>query len=102
MIDIHRALTITWGNCKFEQRGNDYSGLNWLDTETAKPTEAEMLAEIARLTVIEENTQYKKLRAAEYPNFRDYLDGIVKGDQEQIQEYIDACLAVKAKYPKPE
>jgi len=32
----------------------------------------------------------------------DYLDGIVKNDQEQIQTYIDACLAVKAKYPKPE
>jgi hypothetical protein len=32
----------------------------------------------------------------------DYLDGLVKGDTEQMQSYIDACLAVKAKYPKPE
>lgn len=47
------------------------------------------------------NQQYKDLRAAEYPDFKDYLDGIVKGDQAQIQAYIDACLAVKAKYPKP-
>ena len=29
------------------------------------------------------------------------IDGIVKGDTEQVQAYIDACLAVKAKYPKP-
>jgi len=43
---------------------------------------------------------YKALRAQEYPSFIDYLDGIVKGDQEQIQAYIDACQAVKAKYPK--
>lgn len=43
---------------------------------------------------------YKKLRAAEYPDFHDYLDGIVKGDQAQIQDYIDACNAVKQKYPK--
>lgn len=43
---------------------------------------------------------YAELRAAEYPDFRDYLDGIVKGDQAQVQAYIDACLAVKAKYPK--
>ena len=43
---------------------------------------------------------YKAKRAAEYPNFHDYLDGIVKGDQAQVQAYIDACLAVKAKYPK--
>ena len=44
---------------------------------------------------------YTELRAAEYPDFREYLDGVVKGDQAQIQAYIDACLAVKAKYPKP-
>jgi hypothetical protein len=44
---------------------------------------------------------YAELRAAEYPDYRDYLDGIVKGDQAQVQAYIDACLAVKAKYPKP-
>lgn len=43
---------------------------------------------------------YKQLRVAEYPDFKDYLDGIVKGDQAQIQAYIDACNAVKAKYPK--
>lgn len=43
---------------------------------------------------------YAELRSAEYPDFRDYLDGIVKGDQAQVQTYIDACLAVKAKYPK--
>jgi hypothetical protein len=44
---------------------------------------------------------YAELRAASYPDFRDYLDGIVKSDQTQIQNYINACLAVKAKYPKP-
>lgn len=45
---------------------------------------------------------YIDLRTAEYPDMREYLDGIVKGDQEQIQRYIDACLAVKNKYPKPQ
>lgn len=43
---------------------------------------------------------YIAKRAAEYPNITDYIDGVVKGDQAQIQAYIDACLAVKAKYPK--
>ena len=43
---------------------------------------------------------YKELRAKEYPDFKDYLDGIVKNDKAQIQAYIDACQAVKAKYPK--
>ena len=47
-------------------------------------------------------TEYQRKRAAEYPPMADYIDGIVKGDQAQVQAYIDACLAVKAKYPKPE
>jgi hypothetical protein len=47
-------------------------------------------------------TQYQRDRAAEYPPITDYIDGIVKGDQAQVQAYINACLAVKAKYPKPE
>jgi hypothetical protein len=43
---------------------------------------------------------YKAKRIAEYPPITDYLDGIVKGDQAQIDKYIADCLAVKAKYPK--
>lgn len=49
----------------------------------------------------EKAIEYKFKRAAEYPDFKDYLDGVVKGDQAQIKAYIDACLAIKAKYPKP-
>jgi hypothetical protein len=82
--------------------GTDYSGLTWLSTNTEKPTEDEINLEIQRLNDLKELNRYKKLRASEYPDFREYLDGVVKGDQEQIQNYIDACLAVKLKYPKPE
>ena len=39
-------------------------------------------------------------RKAEYPDYRDYLDGVVKGDETQKQKYIDDCKAVKLKYPK--
>jgi len=46
-------------------------------------------------------TVYKQKRAIEYPAVTDYIDGVVKGNQAQIQAYIDACNAVKAKYPKP-
>lgn len=46
-------------------------------------------------------TPYDQRREMEYPPITDYIDGVVKGDQAQIQAYIDACLAVKAKYPKP-
>ena len=43
---------------------------------------------------------YIAKRAAEYPPITDYLDGVVKGDQAQIDAYITKCLEVKAKYPK--
>ena len=43
---------------------------------------------------------YAQKRAAEYPPFTDYLDGVVKGNQAQIDKYIADCQAVKAKYPK--
>lgn len=59
-------------------------------------TAEEEAAFAARVSAI----PYTEKRAAEYPDFREYLDGIVKGDQAQIDAYIAACQAVKAKYPK--
>lgn len=46
-------------------------------------------------------TRYILQRQGEYPPITDYIDGVVKGDQAQIDAYIAACQAVKAKYPKP-
>ena len=54
---------------------------------------AEQAASFAALT-------YAQKRQSEYPPMTDYLDGVAKGDQAQIDKYIADCLAVKAKYPK--
>ena len=43
---------------------------------------------------------YIAKRAAEYPPVTDWLDGMVKGDQAQIDKYIADCLAVKQRFPK--
>ena len=43
---------------------------------------------------------YAEKRASEYPPITDYIDGVVKGDQAQIDKYIADCLAVKARFPK--
>jgi ferric-dicitrate binding protein FerR (iron transport regulator) len=43
---------------------------------------------------------YIAKRQAEYPPVTDWLDGMVKGDQAQIDKYIADCVAVKAKYKK--
>lgn len=55
---------------------------------------------------------YQELRAAAYPDIREYLDAQVKINsgnetlvaegQSQLEDYYQACLAVKAQYPKPE
>ena len=74
--------------------------LEWTDDEQTQPTEDEIQAEIARMEAEFIAKEYQRERAAKYPPIADYMDGIVKGDQAQVQAYIDACLAVKAKYPK--
>jgi hypothetical protein len=63
-------------------------------------TWSELQSEVARLQAEEDAKQYQVNRAAEYPPMSDYLDGLVKGDQAQIDKYIADCLAVKLKYPK--
>jgi hypothetical protein len=71
-----------------------------MDTEQTQPTDAEITAEVERLQADYEFNEYQRKRAAEYPPMADYLDAVVKGDQAQIDAYVAACLAVKAKYPK--
>lgn len=73
----------------------------WHDDQT-QPTDEEIIQEIAKLEYEEEVKEYQRLRASEYPDYADYLDGVVKGDQDQIDAYVAACQAVKDKYPKVE
>ena len=50
---------------------------------------------------VEPQLSYADKRKNEYPPIEDYIDGVVKGDQTQINEYVQKCLDVKLKYPKP-
>jgi hypothetical protein len=79
----------------------DGVSITWHDYETPPITDEQIQAELIRLQEEYDNKEYRRLRAAEYPPPADYLDGVVKGDQAQIDKYIADCLAVKAKYPKP-
>ena len=49
----------------------------------------------------EKVNQCRMTRAIMYPPIGDYIDAVVKGDTQAIQDYIDKCKAVKEKYPKP-
>lgn len=74
--------------------------LHWDVKLGAQPTQEQLDFAWSVKVAADNAVEYKAKRKAEYPSAADYLDGIVKGDQAQIQAYIDACLAVKAKYPK--
>lgn len=71
------------------------------ESRTVEITQDEIDLERATQLSEEARRTYAEKRANEYPPITDYLDGVVKGDQAQIDAYISACLAVKAKYPKP-
>ena len=98
--DIGHALLCLRPGEEWVLRGLNYENLEWL-SETEPPTEEEVLAELDRLKKDWKDKEYQRLRAQEYPDFKEYLDGIVKGDKNQINAYIAACKAVKEKYPKP-
>jgi hypothetical protein len=78
----------------------DYDTLVW--TDTAEKPSKELLETKIDLIKTSELLVVQQKRASEYPQIQDYIDGIVKGDQAQIDAYIAACQAVKLKYPKPE
>ena len=94
-----KAILSLVPNAQVNIYGND---VQWVNPVIAPVTDEQIDDEIARLQAEYEAKQYQRNRADEYPPITDYLDGVVKGDQEQIDAYIAACQAVKTKYPKPE
>jgi acid stress-induced BolA-like protein IbaG/YrbA len=60
----------------------------------------EVAYDLVAVQALVDSQAYIAKRQSEYPPITDYIDGVVKGDQEQIDKYIADCLAVKAKYPK--
>lgn len=75
-----------------------YKIINGELVEVSDDDKTQILAD--REKAIAASNSYIIKRAAEYPSITDYLDGVVKGDQAQIDKYIADCLAVKAKYQK--
>ena len=66
----------------------------------SKPTEQECIDGLTQMQTEYDAQEYARKRKAEYPEIYDYIDGVVKDDQEQMDKYIADCQAVKDKYPK--
>ena len=99
MTDIIKSILAINNKAEVTVNANDINQITWHNGTTPIPAN-EILAKQQELIAEYNSKQYQRDRLKEYPDFKDYLDGIVKGDQEQIDKYIADCLAVKAKYPK--
>ena len=82
LLKIYPQVVRTVGDTAYDAEGN------------------EVAYDLAAVQAYADSQAYIAKRAAEYPPMSDYLDAIVKGDTQQQEAYIAACLAVKAKYPK--
>jgi len=95
---LGKAIQSIRPNAAWVLRGDEYSGIEWLDTEQTKPTENELIVEVARLQAEYDAKEYQRNRAAEYPSIADQLDKIF---HDGIDEWKETIQAVKTKYPKP-
>jgi hypothetical protein len=96
MIDKIDALSSLRPGAEWVLRDGE---LEWLDTNTTAPTEAEIQAEVVRLQAEYAAKEYQRERAAEYPPIGDQLDALWKGGAE-AEAMLAKVQAVKAKYPK--
>ena len=99
-MNIRAAIHTLRSGAKWTLKTDLYQDLIWLDEEQTKPTKEEVEQKLIELEAEFSASEIKRQRSLEYPDFRDYLDGVVKGDAQQVEKYIADCLAVKAKYPK--
>lgn len=90
------ALRFLRPNSKYVIYGNK---VEWQDTETTQPTEAEIQTEITRLQAEYDAQAYARSRAPEYPPIGDQLDALFKAGVFPA-DMAAAIQAVKDKYPK--
>jgi hypothetical protein len=101
-VRIPHAIKAINPDAKFTitETGNvDTAEITWLEgfPEISK---ADIQEKFDELKAEYEAQDYARKRQAEYPDIYDYMDGIVKSDQAQIDKYIADCQAVKDKYSK--
>ena len=101
MIDYTLAIKSLKSDAQFYLSNvTDLNSLEWKDGNPNNITNEQIETEWIKVKANYDAKEYQRKRKAEYPPVEDYLDGIVKNDQTQIDKYIADCKAVKEKYPK--
>ncbi len=105
MIRISDAIHSLCPGANFAITGGSYSGLTWLSPDTPQPSEAEVIAEQARLQAEWDAAEYKRKRAEEYPGLDVLLVALweaqIEGRPASAAELQALREAIKQKYPKP-
>jgi hypothetical protein len=82
-------------------RGHDLDTcvIEWLEG-TSEISKEDIQTKLEELQTEYDALDYARKRKEAYPDIYDYMDGIVKNDQTQIDKYIADSQAVKARYKK--
>jgi len=102
-MNIVEILTTNYRGTKWALTGNDYAGLEWLDEETPKPTEAELKKQWAD---VQYQTQLADVKAARHlaytaPNGSDAVFMKYQRGEATKQEWLDAIQVVNDANPYP-
>ena len=98
-IEVTDAILAINPNASVRVLGNDLDRIDWYN-ETPVISKSDLQAKMTELQAEYDAQDYARKRKSEYPDIYDYMDGIVKNDQTQIDKYIADAQAVKSKYPK--
>jgi len=101
MISIINAIRAINNDALVSIIDNDVDQITWKDG-TPEISKEDILAKQVELQAEYDAQDYARKRKPAYPDIYDYMDGIVKNDQTQINKYIADSQAVKARYPKGE
>ena len=102
-IDVPVALMSLRPNGQWVCRGDEYSGVEWLEgNETEIPTEEEVTAEIERLNGLKGLLEYRRLRKEAYANHEEQLDMQYWDLVNDTTTWKDHVAEVKANHPKPD
>ena len=99
MTDISKAIKAINPTAEFSVNAEDYEQITWLNS-TPVISRENIETKLNELKAEYDALDYARKRKEAYPDIYDYMDGIVKNDQTQIDKYIADSQAVKARYKK--
>ena len=97
MIDKAKAIQSLRSGAQWVLRGDD---LEWLDTNQTQPTEAEITAEVARLTALEPARIATESRRSAYIAEADALFFKAQRGEATVEEWQAKVAEIKARFPK--